>query len=70
LQELLSYPPRAPRYHIRLACAVGRRLQRTYIWIFVIQAIAYYGKLATHPTPLVTLAELWERAAIGLIRGA
>ena len=35
----------------------------------VIQAIAYYGKLAIHPVPLVSLADLWERAAIGPIPG-
>jgi hypothetical protein len=35
----------------------------------VIQAIAYYGKLAIHPTPLTSLADLWERAAIGPIPG-
>jgi uncharacterized membrane protein len=58
-----------PRYHISLARAIGRRLRRTYIWIFVIQAIAYYGKLAIHPTALTSPAELWERAAIGPIPG-
>jgi len=35
----------------------------------VIQAIAYYGKLAIHPTALTTLADLWERAAIGPLPG-
>ncbi len=58
-----------PQYHISLARAIGRRLRRTYGWIFVIQAIAYYGKLAIHPVPLVSLADLWERATIGLIAG-
>jgi uncharacterized membrane protein len=58
-----------PRYHISFARAIGRRLRRTYAWIFVIQAIAYYGKLAIHPEPLTNLAELWERAAIGPIPG-
>ena len=67
--ELLAKDYVNPRYHISLARAIGRRLRRTYIWIFVIQAIAYYGKLAIHPTPLTTLAELWERAAIGPIPG-
>ena len=67
--ELLAKDYVNPRYHISLARAVGRRLRRTYIWIFVIQAIAYYGKLAIHPAPLTTLAELWERAAIGPISG-
>jgi uncharacterized membrane protein len=58
-----------PRYHVSLARAAGRRLRRTYAWIFLIQALAYYGKLAIHPAPLVTLAELWQRAAVGPISG-
>src|SRR6516164_5922427 len=67
--ELLAKDYVDPRYHISFARAVGRRLRRTYAWIFVIQAIAYYGKLAIHPEPLATLAELWQRAAIGPIPG-
>ena len=67
--ELLAKDHRQPRYHINFARAVGRRLRRTYAWIFVIQAIAYYGKLAIHPVPLVSLADIWERAAIGPIPG-
>jgi uncharacterized membrane protein len=67
--ELLAKDYQQPRYHIGFARAIGRRLRRTYAWIFVIQAIAYYGKLAIHPAPLVAFAELWERAAIGPIPG-
>jgi uncharacterized membrane protein len=67
--DLLAKDYVAPRYHISFTRAVGRRLRRTYGWIFVIQAIAYYGKLAIHPIPLATLADLWERAAIGPIPG-
>ena len=63
--ELLAKDYCDPRYHISFARAIGRRLRRTYAWIFLIQAVAYYGKLAIHPTPLASLAELWERAAIG-----
>jgi uncharacterized membrane protein len=58
-----------PRYHVSLARAAGRRLRRTYAFIFVIQAVAYYGKLAIHPTPLTSLSELWARAAIGPVPG-
>ena len=58
-----------PRYHVSLARAAGRRLRRTYAWIFLIQAIAYYGKLAIHPTPLTSVADLWARAAVGPIPG-
>jgi uncharacterized membrane protein len=67
--ELLAKDYLHPSYHIGFARAVGRRLRRTYAWIFVIQAIAYYGKLAIHPTPLTAVAELWQRAAIGPIPG-
>src|SRR3974390_1689355 len=58
---------RRPHSHISYARAIGRRLRRTYAWIFAIQAVAYYGKLAIHPTPLQSLAEVWERAALGPI---
>lgn len=67
--ELLANDYRKPSYHISFARAIGRRLRRTYGWIFAIQAIAYYGKLAIHPGPMTALAEIWERAAIGPIPG-
>jgi uncharacterized membrane protein len=67
--ELLANDYLHPNYHISFARAIGRRLRRTYGWIFAIQAIAYYGKLAIHPGPMTTLSEVWERAAIGPIPG-
>jgi uncharacterized membrane protein len=63
-QDLLS-----PRYHISFARAAGRRLRRNYLWILAIQDIAYYGKVAIHPTPLASWADLWERTAVGPIPG-
>ena len=47
--ELLAKDYCDPRYHISFIRAIGRRLRRTCIWIFVIQAVANYGKLAIHP---------------------
>jgi uncharacterized membrane protein len=67
--NLLAGDYRRPRYHVSLARAAGRRLRRTYAWIFLIQAISYYGKLAIHPVPLTTVPELWARAAVGPIPG-
>ncbi len=58
-----------PRYHISMLRAVGRRLRRNYIWILAIQALAYLGKLAIHPTPVASFAEFAERAAVGPIPG-
>jgi uncharacterized membrane protein len=66
---LLAKDLRYPRYHVSYARAVGRRLRRTYAWILLIQAIAYYGKLAIHPSALHSAAELWQRAAIGPLPG-
>lgn len=60
---------REPRYRISYARAVGRRLRSNYAWIFAIQMLAYYGKIAIHPTPLVTLPDLWQRTGVGPIPG-
>jgi uncharacterized membrane protein len=67
--QLLAKDLCQPRYHVSLARAAGRRLRRTYAWIFLIQGLAYYAKLAIHPTQLATLSDLWARAAVGPIRG-
>ena len=47
-----AWPPR------RLLPAVGRRLRQNYIWILLIQTIAYFGKIIIHPTPVASLAEM------------
>ena len=60
---------RVPGHRISYMSAVGRRVRRNYGWIFAIQALAYYGKLAIHPTAMTSMADLWQRAAIGPIPG-
>ena len=67
--QILAQDYCEPRYHISLARAVGRRLRRNYIWILGIQALAYYGKIAIHPVPISSFAELFQRASIGPIPG-
>jgi uncharacterized membrane protein len=68
-QHTLARDYREPRYHIGFFRAVGRRLRRNYIWILMIQTVAYFGKIIIHPTPVATLDELWQRAAVGPIPG-
>jgi uncharacterized membrane protein len=58
-----------PHFHISAIRAVGRRLRKNYAYILMVQAFAYYGKLAIHPDPAVSLAELVERAAVGPVPG-
>jgi uncharacterized membrane protein len=67
--RLLAQDYFEPCYRISYMRAVGRRLRRNYAWIFAIQMLAYYGKIAIHPTPMASLADLWQRAAVGPIPG-
>ena len=60
----------APRHHISMFRAIGRRLRRTYIPIIAVQSLAYWGKIAIHPTPVENLHDFVDRAAIGPISGA
>jgi uncharacterized membrane protein len=58
-----------PRYHVTMWVALGRRIRRNYFWILLIQTLAYLGKLAVHPLPLLDAAQLVERATIGPLPG-
>jgi uncharacterized membrane protein len=68
-QQTLAHDYREPRYHITLLRAVGRRLRNNYIWILLIQTIAYFGKIIIHPTPVAGLDDLLQRAAVGPVPG-
>lgn len=68
-QEVLANDYWRPRYHVSLWIAVGRRMRRNYIWILLIQSVAYVGKIVVHPQPPETLADLWARAAVGPVPG-
>ncbi len=59
-----------PTHHISMLRAVGRRLRRNYLWIFIVQALAYLGKVVIHPTPAASFDIVLERMALGPIPGA
>lgn len=68
--EVLYQDYRTPRLHITYLDAFGRRLRKNYCWIFLIQVVAYLGKLGIHPTPVESFPEFLTRASIGPIPGA
>ncbi len=68
--ELLASDYDDLRFHISLMEALGRRIRRTYGWIFGALLVCYVAKVFVHPTPLTTLDQLWDRAAIGPIPGS
>jgi uncharacterized membrane protein len=58
-----------PHFHISAIRAIGRRLRKNYAYILAVQALAFYGKIAIHPDPAHSLAELFDRAAVGPVPG-
>ena len=56
-------------FHISFWEATGRRLRRNYSFLFCLQAVSYVVKIFIHPTPIRSLDQLWEHAAIGPLPG-
>jgi uncharacterized membrane protein len=67
--ELLAQDYIRPHFHISQMRAIGRRLRKNYAYILTVQAVAYYGKLAIHPTAVTGWTEFVDRAAIGPVPG-
>lgn len=68
-QAILSQDYLKPTFHIGFATSIARRVRRNYLWILLIQALAYVGKLIIHPTPAEDLATFLQRADIGPLPG-
>lgn len=68
-RSVLAADYRHARYHVSFMSAMGRRIRRNYLWIIIIQAAAFVGKLLVHPTALGSLDEFFARADIGPVSG-
>ncbi len=68
-QQTLAEDYWMPRYHVSMWVAIGRRIRRNYLWILVIQTVAYLGKLIVHPQAVTSVEQLFDRAAVGPIPG-
>lgn len=58
-----------PQYHVSYLVAVARRVRSNYLWILLIQTLAYAGKLMVHPTPVQSFDAFVTRADIGPFPG-
>jgi uncharacterized membrane protein len=56
-----------PKFKTTFFQALGFRLQRNYLWIFLILLSAWVLKLFVHPTEAGTIAELYARMAVGAV---
>jgi len=58
-----------PEFPISMLEAIGRRLRRNYMFIYLILGLAWMMKIYLHPFPAATWEEFISRAALGSISG-
>ncbi|MGW8181954.1 MAG: DUF2270 domain-containing protein, partial [bacterium] len=58
-----------PQFPISSLEAVGRRLRRNYIWLFLVVGMAWALKLTLHPEVTRNFQVFLERATVGLVPG-
>ena len=58
-----------PHFTISEWEALGRRLRRNYLWIFLLLAASWNLKVYVHPAPVRTLEEFVRRSAVGVVPG-
>ena len=58
-----------PRFPISTWEALGRRLRRNYLWIYVVVGFSWVAKLWLFPTMATSLDEVMKRASVGPING-
>lgn len=68
-QRVLAEDYSRPQYHVSYLVALARRVRSNYMWILLIQSLAYCGKLMVHPVPVASLDDFVTRADIGPIPG-
>lgn len=68
-QSTLAQDYLEPVFHISYATALARRVRRNYLWILLIQGLAYVGKLLIHPIAAKDFTTFVDRADIGPVPG-
>jgi uncharacterized membrane protein len=67
--QLLVEDLKTPHFTISEWEAVGRRLRRNYLWIFVLLAACWNLKVYIHPVPAYDFNAFVDRATIGVVPG-
>ena len=68
--EHLAADLMTPHFTISEWEAVGRRLRRNYLWIFVLLAASWNLKVYLHPYPAVSFDQFLDRASVGRVPGS
>lgn len=67
--EALAENLLTPKFPIKNREAIGRRLRRNYIWIYLVIGLSWLANLWLLPEPVHSLGELFERARLGGVSG-
>jgi uncharacterized membrane protein len=67
--EHLASDLRTPHFTISLWEALGRRMRRNYLWLFMLLAASWNLKVYLHPFPAMNADEFIRRAAVGVVPG-
>jgi uncharacterized membrane protein len=67
--QLLVADLQEPRFNVSEAEALGRRLRRNYLWMFMLLAASWNLKVYMHPYPSPDLADFLRKADIGVVPG-
>ncbi|MDT7603983.1 MAG: hypothetical protein QOF61_1980 [Acidobacteriota bacterium] len=67
--EHLALDLRTPHFTISIWEALGRRLRRNYLWLFLLLAASWNLKVYLHPFPATDLDVFIMRAAVGIVPG-
>ncbi|HMF55329.1 MAG TPA: DUF2270 domain-containing protein [Pyrinomonadaceae bacterium] len=68
--ELLMADLTTPHFTISESEALGRRLRRNYLWLFILLALSWNLKVYLHPLPARNIDEFISRAAVGVVPGS
>ena len=68
-QQVLAADLRQPQYHISYGEALGWRLRRNYVWIYLTLLLTWFVKIAIHPTTIASFGDIITRATLGPIPG-
>ena len=67
--QLLVADLQEPHFNVSEAEALGRRLRRNYLWMFMLLAASWNLKVYMHPYPSPDLADFLRKADIGIVPG-
>ncbi len=59
-----------PEFPISFWEAIGRRLRRNFIWLFLLMGLAWIIKLSLHPAPAISQNAFIHNADVGVFPGA